>query len=136
MDTDLPPDDSDDVLNKVDALLKKHQRGSPKQPPHRAPPPAEEPATMEDFDDIPTLTDIVETAAPAAGNPTPEALLSGLEERLHRELEARLAPQLTQAFQQALAQLLDEAKLQISLTVREHLRQEMLRQNTPSTQEK
>lgn len=134
MHDDLPPDDSDDVLEKVDALLKKHQSGAfAAVQPRAAAAPVEEQDDIAEFDDIPTLTDIVE--ASAAENPAAEALLSDLEERLYRELEARFAPQLAQAFHHALAQLLEEAKLQISLAVREHLRLELQRQS-PATWEK
>jgi len=132
MHDDLPPDDSDDVLEKVDALLKKHQSGGFSAAPSRpAPVPPAQPEQIAEFDDIPVLTDIVAPPLDAEENPATAALLGDLEERLFRELEARFAPQLTQAFHHALAQLLDEAKLQISLSVREQLRQEM-RQHTPS----
>lgn len=130
MQDDLPPDDSDDVLEKVDALLKKHQSGGFSAP-RPAAPATQEAAPADDFDDIPVLTDIVAPPLEADDDPAAAALLSDLEERLCRELETRLSPQLTQAFHHALAQLLDEAKLQISLTVREHLRQEM-QKHTPT----
>lgn len=134
MHDDLPPDDSDDVLEKVDALLKKHQSGGFSAAPSRAAPvpPAQAEETPE-FDDIPVLTDIVAPPLDADEDPAAAALLGDLEERLYRELEARFAPQLTQAFHHALAQLLDEAKLQISLTVREHLRQEMQKHTPPNS---
>lgn len=122
MQDDLPPDDSDDVLEKVDALLKKHQSGGFSAP--RPAPTAQKAAPAEDFDDIPVLTDIVETAPASGESPAEEALLNDLEERLQRELEARLAPQLSQAFHHILTQFLEEAKLEVRLAVREHFSQE------------
>jgi hypothetical protein len=130
----------DDVLDKVDALLKKHQ-SKPFVSPAKAP--AAAPPETEDFDDIPTLTDIVEAmpafsshaemvyaSLPHSGGPqhsAPDELLRDLEDRLCRELESSIAPQLSLAFGKALNQLLEQAKAHISETVRLHLAQELNR---------
>lgn len=133
---DLEPDSSDDVLEKVDALLKKHQSRS-FSPSARAaapaPPPSPPPDSAE-IDDIPTLTDVVETSPPFssdtlyAGTPqefASEVRLHDLEARLCRELESRIVPQLSAAFGQMLDELLEQAKERISETVRQHLAQEL-----------
>lgn len=151
----LPDDDDQELLDKVDALLNRHQ-------PKRNPPPPENSvatqpapvATLEEpdfsdpafgdldltaavlydpaLDDVPVLTDIVpesETAEPAefatAGAPMSEALLRDLETRLYLELEMRVAPQLSQAFGKALDDLMAQAKIQISEALREHLAREL-----------
>jgi len=136
MPPELPPDDDRELLDKVDALLKRHQ---PKRytelPEHTEPPPAEPlpaPAaeapdfSIPDVDDIPVLTDIVAepAEAPAPAN-MPDDLLLDLEERLYRELEARIAPQLSLAFGKALDELLSQAKKHIGAAVREHLAEEL-----------
>lgn len=143
METELPPDESDDLLEKADALLRRHQRQPFPQPRTAATPPPVEPAApfaevsadelfveesiREDAspDDIPTLTDVVETASAASAEIAPPfALPDDLEARLYHELESRIAPQLTAAFQHALAGLLDEARQQIAFAVREHLKRD------------
>jgi hypothetical protein len=138
METELPPDDSDDLLEKADALLRRHQRQPFAQtrtaaapPSAEAPPPSvalslDEPILDEpSLDDIPTLTDVVETAPAASVEAVaPIPLPDDLEARLYHELESRIAPQLTAAFQHALAGLLEEARQQITFAVREHLKQE------------
>jgi hypothetical protein len=148
MKTELPPDDSDKLLEKADALLRRHQRQPLAQPRTAATPPSSEtkfpPAEISteephleafsldeplldesSLDDIPTLTDVVETAPAASVEavaliPLPD----NLEARLYHELESRIAPQLTAAFQHALAGLLEEARQQIHLAVRTHVEQE------------
>jgi hypothetical protein len=141
----MPPEtpSDNDVLEKVDALLKKHQSkpfASSAKTPLAAPP------ETADFDDIPTLTDIVD-APPAfppraeidyasepggAQNFAADELLRDLEERLYRELESRIAPQLSLAFGKALNELLEQAKIHISETVRLHLAQELNRPPYPA----
>lgn len=164
MQFDPPPEDDDsrELLEKVDALLKRHQPKRPTAPPEEEPgltaPPPEVPELMEladlielpeeapkpppkpppvmqprvadtvPFDDIPVLTDIVvepvEAIAPADA-PLPGNQLLDLEERLYRELEARLVPQLSMAFSKTLNELLIQAKIHIGVAVREHLVQEL-----------
>lgn len=153
MQPERPMDDDDDqeLLDKVDALLKRHQPKRYVVPPGAAaqpepevpaeslmlpePPPAAltEPAEIDipAFDDIPLLTDIVDEQAdlPAPPSmPLPGELLLNLEERLYRELEAHVAPQLSMAFGKALTELLSQAKILISEAVREHLAQELQNQ--------
>jgi hypothetical protein len=132
MTAELPPDeDNSEVLEKLDALLRKHQSPPPPPPKPAAPPPAtllaptppETPPTP-DLDDIPVLTEIIgdfpPSQAPATQN-SQEDTLRALEERLLRELDTRIAPELSLAFQEAMDKLLMDAKLQISAAVREHL---------------
>ncbi len=132
MTADLPPEeDNSEVLEKLDALLRKHQSPPPPPPKPAAPPPAtllaptppETPPTP-DFDDIPVLTEIIGDIPPSqtsAPPNSPEDTIRSLEERLHRELDTRIAPELSLAFQEAMDKLLMDAKLQISATVRDHL---------------
>jgi len=141
---DLEPDSSDDVLDKVDALLKKHQNRSFSPSPRAASTaaaPPNPPADSADFDDIPTLTDIVETPPPFtadalyAGTPqdfASEVQLHDLEARLCRELEARIAPQLSAAFGQMFDELLEQAKERIGETVRQHLAHELNKSPHPT----
>lgn len=138
MPPELPPDDDRELLDKVDALLKRHQ---PKRytelPEHTEPPPATRVEAPDfgipDVDDIPVLTDVieepVEVPAPAR---MPDNLLLDLEERLYRELEARIAPQLSLAFGKALDELLSQAKIHIGAAVREHLAQDLRKQRLAS----
>lgn len=135
MPAELPPDDNSDVLEKLDALMRKHHQPAP--PPLKAVvpapaklsptlPPPTPPAPAPALDDgIPTLTDIVEEPAfPPKHHELaayPDDTIRSLEERLHRELENRIVPQLSLAFQQALDKLVEDAKREISTTVREHL---------------
>lgn len=173
MQPEPPPDDDDsrELLDKVDALLKRHQPKryaemaapeqtesseladvpvlqalhdpleptesqmepeQPKPPRQQEPPPMakSEPSEPESstYDDIPVLTDIIEET-PDVHTP-PGAPLSGgqlqeLEDRLYRELEAHLVPQLSMAFGKALNELLGQAKIHIGVAVREHLVQEL-----------
>lgn len=132
MTANLPPDeDNSEVLEKLDALLRKHQSPPPPPPKPAAPPPPtllaptppEAPPTA-DFDDIPVLTEIIGDIPPPpalAAQNSQEDTLRALEERLHRELDTRIAPELSLAFQEAMDKLLMDAKLQISAAVREHL---------------
>lgn len=132
MPNEMEPDNGDDVLEKVDALLKKHQNRSFTPPARAAAPPKR--AERTDDDDIPTLTDIVDTAPPDAsgthyaGTPldfAADVMRHDLEARLYRELESRIAPQLSVAFGRMLDELLEQAKGQISETVRQHIAQEL-----------
>ena len=149
MPPELPPDDNDDgsdqeLLDKVDALLKRHQPRrytAPTAPPVYAPPPEytappeylppaaiTEPPAFDSaaFDDIPVLTDVVDKTT---DSPTPsDALSHDLEERLCRELEQRITPQLSQLFDRTLHDLLEQAKIHIGQTVRQYLAQELDKQ--------
>ena len=131
MAAELPSeDDNSEVLEKLDALMRRHHQPAPPPAKPAAPPPAILAPTLpqaapRDADDgIPTLTDVVESDRRAVAG-DPDSTLRSLEERLQHELETRIAPQLSLAFQQALDELLQDAKRQISITVREHLEQEM-----------
>ncbi|MBS4096925.1 MAG: hypothetical protein KGZ83_08845 [Sulfuricella sp.] len=136
MPPELPPEeDNSEVLEKLDALMRKHQAPAAPPPkpaapapailaptlPKAAPAPAPHSEPAAESDNIPTLTDVVEEPLPPSPVSDPDSALRTLEERLHHELETRIAPQLSLAFQQALDQLLQDAKQQISATVREHL---------------
>ncbi len=149
MENELEPDSGDDVLEKVDALLKKHQNrafhsaartASPAPVPAPEPtPPAMSAADSADFDDdIPTLTDVVETSSPSASptgtgyTGTPPGLARDLEVRLCRELESRIAPQLSAAFGQVLDELLEQARQRISETVHQQLEQELKKSAHPT----
>ncbi|MFA7241097.1 MAG: hypothetical protein WC091_13390 [Sulfuricellaceae bacterium] len=172
----LDDDESRELLEKVDALLKRHQpkryietatelpespepTGAlalpelpelselepakaleqpepPRQPerqpelPRMAKAEAPEPDNFA-FDDIPVLTDIIDEPSDAhvpADAPVSGGQLLELEERLYRELEAHLVPQLSMAFGKALNELLAQAKIHISVAVREHLVQELRKQ--------
>lgn len=150
MQPELPPDDDDDqeLLDKVDALLKRHQpkryvappgvaaRPEPATPVESAAPPEPPPvapiepaeADIPDFDDIPVLTEIVDQAAdiPAPASSTfPDKLLLDLENRLYHDLETHIAPQLSLAFGKALDELLSQAKFHVSEALREHLAREL-----------
>lgn len=129
--------DSSDVLDKVDALLKKHR------------PTTAQPADAEMLaisgvvpqlppqEDIPTLTDIVSppppaapvAAAPVSGAELDEAaveeLLRSVEDFLVRELESRIAPQLSITFDRALNDLLERAVTHVGQAVRETIAQEL-----------
>lgn len=132
MDSELPPDDDNsEVLEKLDALMRKHQQPTPPKPAAPSPTllaPTLPQATPHSEDDgIPTLTDVVDRPTNAIPNSMadPDSAVRSLEESLQLELETRIAPQLSLAFQQALDELLQDAKRQISITVREHLEKEM-----------
>lgn len=174
MQPEPPPDDDDsrELLDKVDALLKRHQpkryvetataqpelaespelpdvpvlqellepletlaaMESPTEPEQPEPPPMAKSEPPEPdasaYDDIPVLTDIVEETADVhtpTDVPLPGGQLLDLEDRLYRELEAHLVPQLSMAFGKALNELLIQAKTHISVAVREHLVQELHR---------
>lgn len=168
MQFDPSPDDDDsrELLEKVDALLKRHQPKRPtvpleekpeltatppdapelmeladlielpEEPPKQQPkpPPVMQPRVDDTapFDDIPVLTDIVVEPAEAiasADAPLPGDQLLDLEERLYRELEAHLVPQLSMAFSKTLNELLNQAKIHIGVAVREHLVQELSRES-------
>lgn len=129
-------DSNSEVLEKLDALMRKHYVEPPPPPPVPLVPPPEPPAMLaptlpksaqgDEFDDIPVLTEVIEEG-PVMPAPQPEstdAAARRLEARLLEELENRIAPQLSLALQQALDTVLADARRQIAAAVREHLDRE------------
>ena len=133
-DTPPPGDSADDVLQRADALLKRHR------------PPAASPAAADSGSDIPTLTDIViegevlpraepplEPSRPSDGIMVPVVsrvqaqniehavhlrVKRGLNDQIAKVVEERYLPEIGAALEQALSRVTGELKTSIAEMVR------------------
>lgn len=150
---------TEDVLAKMDALLRKHHpgpavAGAPGNVFEEIVPPAELAAVAERRPEpdelIPTLTEVValeglagedripvltevveaadESASPELADKTLDEALRRVEDLLVEQLENRIAPQLSAAFDRALGELLENSRIYIRQAVHDTLAQELRKQ--------
>jgi hypothetical protein len=143
---------SDPLLDKMDALLKKH-RGEAEAPAKQEAPSPEEPASPPPLPDdawLPVLTDVVAMGEPSSGAPTPEPemvsaeevapaspeptidpavlieqIMGELEPRLSAMLRDRLAVEIRNSLDDNLSTLLAQMDVHIREIVRESVNEQL-----------
>lgn len=145
---------SDPLLDKMDALLKKHQGATEAQPPAAAAPPAataaDAPPPLPDDAWLPVLTDVVAVGKPdtAASEPMPaveaapepppppsapavdpevlvEQIMGELEPRLSSLLRDRLVAEIRNSLDDSLSALLAQMDVHIREIVREAVTEQL-----------
>lgn len=116
-----------DVLAKMDALLKKHQGPFARPPAPKGVPVLTE-IIPQPEDDIPLLTEVVEKPAQLPAFTPLRPAKEALEQQIENILAGQLEPRIKAAIDQALDAMLDQFAVHVEQLVREAVAEELKKQ--------
>lgn len=129
---------NDPLLDKMDALLKKHRAIEPSSAPPQPAPSLNEPPPLPDDAWLPVLTDVVDMGSPAATQPEaspappagiidPETILAELEPRLSELIRGTVLNEIRNSLDDALASILVQLDVHVREIVRETINEKLSR---------